>query len=95
MLLSDGEFNRMFDEQRGDDLFDRQFVVIRQAVNLFPILEQFLVEHLRLAFGFVEKQFVRRDIERESHLSDDFERRLRAVAFVIGEHRNVNADKFA
>ena len=33
----------MFDEQRGDNLFDRQFVVVRQAVNLFPILQEFNV----------------------------------------------------
>jgi hypothetical protein len=37
-VLSDGEFDRLFDEQRGDDLFDGEFIVIRQAVNLFQIL---------------------------------------------------------
>lgn len=61
-LLSDGEFDGMFDQKRGDNLFDGEFVIVRQAVYLFPILEQFLIEHLRLAFRFVENQFVHRDV---------------------------------
>jgi hypothetical protein len=48
----------MLDEQRGDNLFDGEFVIVRQVVNLFPILQKLLVEHLRLAFGFVEHEFV-------------------------------------
>jgi len=34
----------MFDQEGGDNLFDAEFVVVRQAVNLFPILQQFLIE---------------------------------------------------
>ena len=32
----------MFDQEGGDNLFDGEFVVVWQAVNLFPILQQFL-----------------------------------------------------
>lgn len=66
----------MFDEEGGDDLFDGHLVVVGQFLDLFPILEQFLIEHLRLAFRFVKDEFVGHNIQGEGQLADHFERRL-------------------
>ena len=62
-VLSNSQFDGVFDEEGGDDLFDGQLVVVGKFLDLFPVLQKFLIEHLRLAFRFVENEFVGHNIE--------------------------------
>lgn len=38
-MLSDGEFDGVFDEEGADDFFDGELIIVGQFLDLFPILE--------------------------------------------------------
>ncbi|MBX3299989.1 MAG: hypothetical protein KF736_11065 [Acidobacteria bacterium] len=48
----------MFDEQSRDDFFDGLFVFFGQVLDFFPISYQLFIIYSRLAFGFIENEFM-------------------------------------
>jgi hypothetical protein len=48
----------MLNEQSRDDFFDGLFVVFGQVLDLFPVSYQLFIINSRLAFRFIENEFM-------------------------------------